>query len=49
VNVLKGTALDLYVIAALRRWRQEDCKFQASVGYIQKPCLPKTFFSFFFF
>jgi hypothetical protein len=23
-------------ILALRRWRQEDCKFEASLGYIAK-------------
>jgi hypothetical protein len=28
------------VYSALGRWRrQEDCKFQASVGYTVRPCL----------
>jgi hypothetical protein len=27
------------VILALRRWRQEDCKFKASLGYIVTTCL----------
>jgi hypothetical protein len=29
------------VIPALRRLKQEYCKFQASLGYIAKPCLKK--------
>jgi hypothetical protein len=27
------------VILALRKLRQEDCKFKAVVGYVVRPCL----------
>jgi hypothetical protein len=30
------------VIPALRRWKQEDCKFGVSLGYIVRPCLKST-------
>jgi hypothetical protein len=29
------------IIPALRRWRQEDCKFKDSLGYTVSPCLKK--------
>jgi hypothetical protein len=29
------------VIPALRRLRQEDCKFKVSLAYIVRPCLKK--------
>jgi hypothetical protein len=29
------------VIPAFRNLRQEDCKFKASLGYIERPCLKK--------
>jgi hypothetical protein len=27
------------VIPTLRKWRQENCKLEASLGYIVRPCL----------
>jgi hypothetical protein len=27
----------LLIISALRRWRQEDCKFKANLGYVERP------------
>jgi hypothetical protein len=30
------------VVPALRRLRQENCEFQASLDYIVKPCLKKN-------
>jgi hypothetical protein len=33
--------LHIPVIPALRKLRQDDCKFKASLGYITTPCLKK--------
>jgi hypothetical protein len=30
------------VLSALERQRQEDCKFEANLGYVVKPCHKKT-------
>jgi hypothetical protein len=30
------------VIPALRRWRQEDKKFETSLDYVARPCLKNT-------
>jgi hypothetical protein len=29
------------VISAIKRLRQEDCKFKNSLGYMVRPCLKK--------
>jgi hypothetical protein len=37
-----GMVVFLPVVLALRRLRQEDYMFKASLSYIVKPCLRKT-------
>jgi hypothetical protein len=34
--------LHLYVTPALGRLKQEDCEFQAILGYTARPCLKTT-------
>jgi hypothetical protein len=43
MNEEKGDNLRVYmvIIPAFSRLRQQGCRFEASVGYIVRPCLKK--------
>jgi hypothetical protein len=48
-NCFRWASRYMHVILALERLTQEDCNFEASLGYIVRSCLKKTIMRFYDF